>query len=149
MFRGSHEAKIDEKGRLKLPSAFKALMDAAHVTQFFVTSTNGKWAEIWPLPEWEKVEARLAKHSALDDAVEEFMNLVNYYGHQVEMDNQGRILLPQILRNKAKLDAEVKVMGQIKFLAVHNREAFEKVVPVDGMSPERRGRVSGYLNEPE
>jgi len=147
MFRGSHEAKIDEKGRLKLPSAFKALMDAANVTQFFVTSTNGKFAEIWPLPEWEKVEARLAKHSALDDAVEEFMNLVNYYGQQVEMDNQGRILLPQILRNKARLDAEVKVMGQIKFLAVHNREAFEKVVPVDGMSPERRGRVSGYLNE--
>ena len=149
MFRGSHEAKIDEKGRLKLPSAFKALMDAASVTQFFVTSTNGKWAEIWPLPEWEKVEARLAKHSALDDAVEEFMNLVNYYGQQVEMDNQGRILLPQILRGKAKLDAEVKVMGQIKFLAVHNREAFEKVVPVDGMSSERRGRVSGYLNESE
>ena len=149
MFRGSHEAKIDEKGRLKLPSAFKALMDAANVTQFFVTSTNGKFAEIWPLPEWEKVEARLAKHSALDDAVEEFMNLVNYYGQQVEMDNQGRILLPQILRSKAKLDAEVKVMGQIKFLAVHNREAFEKVVPVDGMSPDRRGRVSGYLNEPE
>ena len=44
MFRGSHEAKIDDKGRLKVPSAFKALMDAANVTQFFVTSTNGKWA---------------------------------------------------------------------------------------------------------
>ena len=54
MFRGSHEAKIDDKGRLKVPSAFKALMDAANVTQFFVTSTNGKWAEIWPLPEWER-----------------------------------------------------------------------------------------------
>lgn len=149
MFRGSHEAKIDEKGRLKLPSAFKALMDAANVTQFFVTSTNGKWAEIWPLPEWEKVEARLARHSALDDAVEEFMNVVNYYGQQVEMDNQGRILLPQILRDKARLNAEVKVMGQIKFLAVHNREEVDKVVSIDGMSPERKGRISGYLTEPD
>lgn len=149
MFRGSHEAKIDEKGRLKLPSAFKAVMDSAGVTQFFVTSTNGKWAEIWPLPEWEKVEARLAKHSSMDDAVEEFMNLVNYYGQQVEMDSQGRILLPLELRDKAKLNAEVKVMGQIKFLAVHNREAVEKVVSIDGMSTERKARISGYLTQPD
>jgi MraZ protein len=149
MFRGSHEAKIDDKGRLKVPSAFKALMDAANVTQFFVTSTNGKWAEIWPLPEWEKVEQRLAKVSALDDAAEEFLNLVNYYGQQVEMDNQGRLLLPQILRNKAALDGEVTVMGKTKFLAVHNREAFEKALPPEGMSAERKQRVSGYLTVPE
>ena len=61
MFRGNHLAKIDEKGRLKLPSAFKQLVDAAHVTQFYVTSTDGKSAEIWPLPEWEKREEQLAK----------------------------------------------------------------------------------------
>jgi MraZ protein len=149
MFRGNHPAKIDEKGRLKVPSAFKALMDAANVTQFFVTSTNGRWAEIWPLPEWEKVEARLAKVSALDDAVEEFMNLVNYYGQQVEMDNQGRLLMPQILRNKATLDGEVTVMGKVKFLAVHSRETFEKALPPAGMSDERKGRVAGYLSDPE
>ena len=149
MFRGSHEAKIDEKGRLKMPSAFRALLDDAKVAQFFVTSTDGKWAEIWPLPEWEKVESRLARFSALDPAVEEYLNLVNYYGQQMEMDNQGRILLPQLLRNSAKLDAEVKVMGRIKFLTVHNREAFEKVVPVAGMDPERKARVSAMLNDPE
>jgi MraZ protein len=147
MFRGSHEAKIDDKGRLKVPSAFKALMDAANVTQFFVTSTNGKWAEIWPLPEWEKVEQRLAKVSALDDAVEEFLTLVNYYGQQVEMDNQGRLLLPQVLRTKAALDGEVKVMGQTRFLAVHNREALERLCQPGGMSPERKQRVSGYITE--
>jgi MraZ protein len=149
MFRGSHEAKIDDKGRLKVPSAFKALMDASNVTQFFVTSTNGKWAEIWPLPEWEKVEARLAKVSALDDAVEEFLTVVNFYGQQVEMDNQGRVLLPQALRTKAALDGEVKVMGQTRFLAVHNREALEKALPSGGMSPERKQRVSGYITEIE
>jgi len=147
MFRGSHEAKIDDKGRLKVPSAFKALMDAANVTQFFVTSTNGKWAEIWPLPEWEKVEQRLAKVSALDDAVEEFLTVVNFYGQQVEMDNQGRLLLPQVLRTKASLDGEVKVMGQTRFLAVHNREALEKALPSGGMSPERKQRVSAYITE--
>lgn len=149
MYRGNHPAKVDEKGRLKVPSAFKGLLDAASVTQFFVTSTNGKSAEIWPLPEWEKVEQKLLKVSALDPAVEEFLNLVNYYGQQVEMDSQGRILLPQILRNKAQLDAEVTVMGKVKFLAVHNREMFEKELPVNGMAPDRQQRVSGLLNDPE
>ncbi len=60
MFRGNHPAKVDEKGRLKLPAAFKQLLDAQNVTQFYITSADGKCAEIWPLPEWEKREAQLA-----------------------------------------------------------------------------------------
>ena len=117
------------------------------MTQFFVTSRDGRCAEIWPLPEWEKVEERFAKVSALDDAVEEYMNLVNYYGQQVEMDNQGRVLLPQILRNKARLDGEVTVMGMVKFLEVHNRETFEKSLPPAGDVRRAQGRVAGYLSD--
>src|SRR3974390_2838914 len=113
MFRGNHPTKVDEKGRLKLPSAFKQLVDAAHVTQFYVTSTDGKSAEIWPLPEWEKREAQLAEFSTLDDAVQKYLNVTSYYGQQVEVDNQARLLLPQILRNSAKLDAEVTVFGKL------------------------------------
>ncbi|HEX4284039.1 MAG TPA: division/cell wall cluster transcriptional repressor MraZ [Terracidiphilus sp.] len=149
MYRGNHPAKVDEKGRLKVPSAFKALLDAATVTQFFVTSTNGRSAEIWPLPEWEKVEQRLLRVSALDPAVEQYLNLVNYYGQQVEMDSQGRILLPQMLRTKARLDAEVNVMGKLKFIEVHNKEIFEKELPPEGISPENKQKVSGLLNDPE
>ena len=126
MFRGNHPAKVDEKGRLKLPSAFKQLVDAANVTQFYVTSADGKSAEIWPLPEWEKREEQLAESSTMDDAVQKYLNLTSYYGQQVEMDNQARILLPQILRGTAKLDAEVAVFGKMTYLEVHNREAFEQ-----------------------
>lgn len=145
MYRGNHPAKVDEKGRLKVPSAFKALLDAAHITQFFITSADGKSAEIWPLPEWEKVEQKLLKFSSLDPAVEQYLNLVNYYGQQVEMDSQGRILLPQILRTQARLDAEVNVMGKLKFIEVHNQETFKEKVPPEGMSPENRQKISGLL----
>ena len=146
MFRGNHPAKIDEKGRLKMPAAFKALVDAENVTQFFVTSTNGKRAEIWPLPQWEKIEEKLAQASSLDDAVEEYQNLVNFYGQQAEMDNQGRILLPPILRTKAKLDAEVAVMGKGLHIVVYNLENFESEMPADGMSDDRRKRVAAILS---
>src|ERR1017187_10721297 len=86
MFRGNHPAKVDEKGRLKMPAAFKQLVDAANVTQFYVTSTDGKSAEIWPLPKWEKREEQLAEASDMDEAVKKYLNLTSYYGQQVEMD---------------------------------------------------------------
>jgi MraZ protein len=146
MFRGNHPAKVDEKGRLKVPAAFKQLMDAANVTQFYITSTNGKSAEIWPLPEWEKVEARLAKASALNIAVKTFMNLVNYYGQQVEMDSQGRLLMPQILRAKASLDAEVTVIGMRTYVEVHNREKFEQDLPPEGLTDEHQQAIDEILS---
>ena len=150
MYRGNHPAKVDPKGRLKVPSAFKKLMDAANVKQFYVTSADGNSAEIWPLPEWEKVEDRLAGVSTMDDAVKTYMNLVNYYGHQVEIDDQGRVLLPQILRNKARLDdVDVTVIGMRTYLEVHNREVFEKALPPDGLTDEHRKRMSAVLSERE
>ncbi len=145
MFRGNHPAKVDEKGRLKLPSAFKQLMDAMNVTQYYVTSTDGKSAEIWPLPEWEKREALLADSSTMDDAVRKYLNITSYYGQQVEMDSQARVLLPQILRNSAKLDAEVTVFGMRTYLEVHNRETFERELPSNELTAEDRKAMAALL----
>ena len=146
MFRGNHPAKVDEKGRLKLPAAFKQLLDAQNVTQFYITSVDGKSAEIWPLPEWEKREAQLAEYSTLDDAVQKYLNLTSYYGQQVEMDNQARLLLPQILRGTAKLDAEVAVFGMRIYLEVHNREVFEQNLPANELTAEDRKAMAAILS---
>jgi MraZ protein len=146
MFRGNHPAKVDEKGRLKLPAAFKQLFEAQHVTQFYITSTDGKSAEIWPLLEWEKIEAQLAEASTMDDAVAKYLNLTSYYGQQVEMDNQTRVLLPQILRSAAKLDAEVAVMGQINQLEVHNLTLLEQSLPDSSLTPTDRKAVAAILS---
>ena len=147
MFRGNHPAKVDEKGRLKLPSAFKQLVDANNVTQFYVTSTNGESAEIWPLPEWEKVEQQLADSSTMDDAVRKYLNVTSYYGQQVEMDNQARLLLPQILRNAARLDGEVTVFGMRTYLEVHNREIFEQNLAANKLTTEDRKAMAEILRK--
>jgi len=142
MFRGNHPAKVDEKGRLKVPSAFKQLLDAANVTQFYITSTDGKSAQVWPLPEWEKQEKLLAEYSTMDDAVEKYLNLTSYYGQQVEIDSQARVLLPQILREKARLNAEVSVFGKLIYLEVQNEKEFEQRLPAFEMTPEERKSVA-------
>ncbi|MGA9671186.1 MAG: division/cell wall cluster transcriptional repressor MraZ [Terracidiphilus sp.] len=145
MFRGNHPAKVDEKGRLKLPAAFKQLLDAANVTQFYITSTDGKSAEVWPLPEWEKREQQLAEFSTLDPAVDKYLDLTSYYGQQVEIDNQARVTLPQILRGTATLDAEVTVFGKLTYLEVRNREIYEKELPAKAMTEENREALAAVF----
>jgi MraZ protein len=149
-FRGNHPAKVDEKGRLKLPAAFKQLVDAEHVTQFYITSKNGESAEIWPLPEWEKQEQKFEEDEsiALNDSVQRYITMTSYYGQQVEMDNQGRLLLPQILRGAAKLDAEVPVVvfGKLKYVEVCNREMFEANLPANTVTAEDRMAIAAILS---
>jgi MraZ protein len=146
MFRGNHPAKVDEKGRLKLPAAFKQIVDAQNVTQFYITSVDGKSAEVWPLPEWEKREQALAEFSTMDDAVQKYLNLTSYYGQQVEMDNQGRVLMPQILRGKAQLDGDVTVFGKMVLLEVHNREIFEQNLAANELTTDDRKAVAAILS---
>jgi MraZ protein len=146
MFRGNHPAKVDEKGRLKLPAAFKQLVDAQGVGQFYITSSDGLKAEIWPLPAWEKVELKLSKFSIMNDAVGKYLRLTSYYGQQVEMDNQARVLIPQILRGAAKLDAEVAVIGTIDHLEVYNEATIKAGLPENALTQEDRLAVGAILN---
>ena len=147
MFRGNNPAKVDDKGRLKIPSGFKTLLDAANVTQLYITSTDGKSAQIWPLPEWEKQEKQLAEHSTLDDAVEKYLNLTSYYGQQVEIDSQARVVLPQKLRDKARLNAEVVVLGKVAYLEVQNEKEFEARVAGYEMTPDDRRAVAELISK--
>ncbi|MGA3133223.1 MAG: division/cell wall cluster transcriptional repressor MraZ [Terracidiphilus sp.] len=145
MFRGNHPAKVEESGRLKLPVPFKQLLDAANVTDLYVTSEDGERAQIWPLPEWEKIEAQLAKHSAMNDAVTKYLDMTSYYGQQVKMDAQGRIMLPQILRSTAKLEGDLAVMGKITHLEVLNKTLFEQHLPAKTLTADDRKSVGGIL----
>jgi MraZ protein len=145
MFRGNHPAKVEENGRLKLPVPFKQLLDAANVTDLYVTSEDGMRAEVWPLNEWEKIEALLAKHSAMNDAVKKYLDMTSYYGQQVKIDAQGRFVLPPILRTSAKLEGDLAVMGKITHLEVINRANFEQGLPVNALTADDRKAVGGIL----
>ena len=121
MFRGNHPTRVDEKGRLKVPSDFKRRVDELYGPQFFITSKDGKRAEIYPLKEWEKIEEALSKLGSTP-AKKKFLDVTNNYGQGVEMDAQGRLLIPQSLREAAELKSDVAVLGQQTYLAVVNDE---------------------------
>jgi len=126
MLRGHYKASIDDKGRLKIPAAFRHAIEEKFGTEFFVTSITGESALLYPLPEWEKIEARLAEPPIMDPAKLKFLDRTNYYGKTASMDSQGRILVHPDLRERAQLNGEVSVLGYLNHLDVWNTERFEK-----------------------
>jgi MraZ protein len=144
MFRGNHPTRVDEKGRLKLPAEFKRLVDEGYGTQFYITSKDGRTAEIYPLPEWQKIEEKLAGIPSLNAAKKKFLNRVNYYGQMSEMDAQGRVLLPQILRETAKLTGDVVVFGVQTYLEVANHDAFKQSMDSDPLTEQDQETLANF-----
>src|SRR6266568_1060973 len=128
MFRGNHPTRVDEKGRLKVPAEFKRLIDEKYGAQFYITSVDGNAALIYPMEEWERIEEKLARLSSL--------NRTNYYGQMVEIDGQGRLLIPSLLRDKAQIKGEVAVLGQLKYLEVRNEEALRTEIEEEPFTTE-------------
>jgi MraZ protein len=128
MFRGNHPTRVDEKGRLKVPAEFKRVIDEKYSTQFYITSLDGKVAQVYPFEEWERIEQKLAALSTFNPTKKKFLTRTNYYGQVVEMDGQGRLLIPQILREAAQIRGEVAVLGNLTYLEVRNLGALDKEI---------------------
>jgi MraZ protein len=128
MFRGTLEAKVDEKGRLKLPADFmKLIVEKNYGSRFFITSRDGQSTEIWPMPEWEKEEEKKAALPEDDAAKTTWMRVVNYFGGDVEIDKQDRLMLPRKIRERFNLvNAEVVVTGQQRYLMLRREQEAEQ-----------------------
>jgi MraZ protein len=128
MFRGTQEAKIDEKGRLKLPADFmKLIVEKNYGSQFFITSRDGKVAEVWPMPEWEKEEHKKADLPEDDLAKLTWLEFVNGWGGVAEIDKQDRLMLPRKIRERFNLvNEEVDVTGFQRYLVVRSQRMAEE-----------------------
>ena len=126
MFRGNHPTRVDEKGRLKLPAEFRRDIEEKYGTKFYITSKDGKTAEVHPIEEWEKYEQKIMGMPNSNPVKKKLLNLTSYYGQMAEMDAQGRVLVPQILRESAKVVGDVAVFGKLTYLEVTNMEAFRQ-----------------------
>lgn len=124
MLRGNAPATVDEKGRLKIPSIFRAEIEEAWGSDFYVTSLSGESVLIYPLPVWQEIEERLAKLPSLNPTKKKFLDRTNYYGQLASADKSGRILIPTLLRESAQMAGEVAVLGYLNYLDVWNHERF-------------------------
>jgi transcriptional regulator MraZ len=124
VLRGNAPAKIDDRGRLKVPAAFRAEIQQEHGREVYVTSLTGDSVRIYPMPVWLETERRLALMPSTHPARMKFLDRVNFYGQTAEIDEQGRVLIQPRLRDSAQMTGEVDVLGQQNFLEVWNHERF-------------------------
>jgi MraZ protein len=145
-FRGSAPARVDEKGRLKVPTVFREQIEEAFGAEVFVTSLHGREVLIYPLAVWQTLEEKLAALPAIHRAKRKFLERVNYYGQGGALDGQGRVLIPQILRESAKLPPEVVVTGNIDHLVVSDRGALSTRLTTEDFTPEDYDELSRLLS---
>ena len=124
MFRGHELARIDDKGRLKVPSIFRAPLESKHGRELFLTSLTGEHLRIYPMPVWIAIEQKLSEMPSTHPSRLRFLERVNYFGQTSELDGQGRIVVPPPLRDSASIVGDVRVFGKIDYLEVWNDERF-------------------------
>lgn len=146
-FSGNPRTKLDERGRLKMPAEFKAFIERKYgkgFNAFYITSMDGKSAEIYPMPEWlerqNKVFAMPQSHPARAMLLDNY----NLFGDRVDMDPQGRMQIPEDLRREADLTGEVKVSGEGNLLRVTSLKALRESFQARKWSPELLDSLGGF-----
>jgi MraZ protein len=126
LLRGRYPATIDAKGRLKIPVAFKEIFDEKYGPELYVTSLDGLYARIYPFAEWQKIEEKLMTTPSMNEHRKRLLDRTNYWGQQLRMDTQGRVLIQSQLRLSAEIKGEVAVMGYLTYLDVWNAQRFRE-----------------------
>ena len=144
MFRGNAPARIDEKGRLKVPNAFRSLLEGKYGRELFLTSLSGEYVRVYPMPVWLEIENKLAAMPSSHPSKLRFLDRVNYYGQSGELDVQGRILIPVRLRESATMAGDVDVLGQVDFLDIWNHDRFLAKLQRDAYSDDDARALSEF-----
>jgi MraZ protein len=144
VFRGSAQARIDDKGRLKVPNAFRALLESKHGRDLFITSVTGEYVRLYPMPVWMDIEQKLAAMPSTHPARLRFLDRINYFGQTGELDGQGRVLIPARLRDAATMSGEVDVIGQVDYLDVWNHDRFLAKLQRDPYTDDDARALSGF-----
>jgi len=126
MLRGSAVARIDDKGRLKIPAQYRQVIESKYGHELYVTSLDGNSVRIYPFPVWIEVEQKLASLPSLDPTIMRFKEAVTYFGSPATMDKQGRVLIQSQLRERAKMVDDITILGQLSYLDVWNRKALDE-----------------------
>jgi len=112
LFRGANRLTLDAKGRLAIPTRFRDRLRESCASQLVVTIDKDRCLLIYPLPEWQEIERKLMKLPSFNKAARNLQRLLVGHATEVEMDAQGRVLLPTTLRDFAGLDKHTMLIGQ-------------------------------------
>lgn len=128
MFRGINSISIDTKGRLAIPTRYRAALSTADNTPLVVTiDTEQTCLLLYPAAHWQIIEDNLQKLPSFNAAVRRIQRLLIGHATDVEIDGNGRILIPNQLRSYARLEKEVVMIGQGNKFEIWDNELWESM----------------------
>jgi MraZ protein len=142
--RGSAPARIDDKGRLKVPTIFRGSIQDQKGPDVFVTSVSGESVRIYPMTVWLDMERKLLAMPSNHPSRLKFLDRVNYYGQAAELDGQGRVVIPAHLRESAAIVGDVRVLGRIDHVEVWNEDRFAEKLRRETWTDEDGLRLSEH-----
>jgi len=144
VFRGHEQARIDDKGRLKVPNVFRSLLESKYGRELFLTSLTGEYVRLYPMPVWLEIEEKLGKMPSTHPSRLRFLDRVNFFGQAVELDTQGRVLIPARLRETAAIAGDVDVLGQYNYLDTWNHDRLQARLQRDPYTDEDAKALSEF-----
>jgi MraZ protein len=124
LFTGSYFHIMDSKGRVSIPSRYRDILQERHDRQLILTNYDG-YILAFPESEWVKVEAKLGELALFRKDLRAFQRFLISGVEYCPLDRQGRVLVPQNLRDYAKLSREVALVGAVRCFEIWDRAAFE------------------------
>ena len=144
MFRGHEQARIDDKGRLKVPNVFRSSLETKYGRELFLTSLTGESVRLYPMPVWIGIEEKLGKMPSGHPSRLRFLDRVNFYGQVAELDTQGRVVIPARLRETAAIAGDVDVLGQYDYLDAWNHDRLVTKLQRDAYTDEDAKALAEY-----
>jgi MraZ protein len=141
MFRGQFEHAIDEKGRLSIPAKFR---EALRKEKTLVLTSSDSYLTAYPLKEWRAIEDRLRANPKFKREQRDFLRFVYSSAEDVAIDSQGRILVPQGLRQRAGIMREVVIIGMMDTIEIWDKGRWGAKV-ASAPSPEELSAKLGEL----
>jgi len=143
---GSYAARFDQSGRIKIPEKFRSTIEKEYGKELFITSLTDEAVQIYPLSVWEELTG-IASEGALHlkPTVRKFMLRVNRKGIKYRIDSKGRILITQSLREKAKLEDEVEIIGLSNHLEIWNKNILDETLEGKPLTDEDFENISELL----
>ena len=146
-FRGSFVLRVDDRGRVKIPSQYLSILTAQYGKDLYITSLNGDNVLIYPLKVWEDIEQSIEKIKIRAPEIQEYISRTSYWGNESEVDSRGRVLIPTELRKSSQLDCDLRIFGEIDHMVVWNEELFKKKSLSGKFTDEKLQVVSRLIHE--
>ena len=144
-FRGINSINMDAKGRMAIPKRYREAIDEASDGQLIATiDLHSPCLLIYTIDEWEVIERKLMSLPNMDPQSRMVQRLLLGHASEIEVDSQGRVLLPPLLRDHAKLEKNLILLGQGNKFELWSKQAWDASRP-EMLDTAALGEMTGSL----